>query len=176
MNGEIISMEDSRELTRLESIVAKGLQSFMAVGDALIEIHDRRLYRIEHETFAEYCRVKWRMSDRRARQLMDASEVAAEIARSGTTVPKTERQARSLTNLESDKAAEAWNEAVKSSPTGNPTAKDVEAVVEKITGRPPEPTKPTKTPLQWLTHYWPLASDEERRLFLNFVHGIGGGR
>ena len=34
----------------------------------------------------------------------------------------------------------------------------------------------TKTPLQWLTHYWMEASEEDRRMFDNFRAGLRGGR
>lgn len=54
-----------------------------------------------------------------------------------------------------------------------PTAKAVAAIVAQRTGTPAEHDK---TPLQWLTHYWQLASAEERRLFDNFRAGMGAGQ
>ena len=168
-----ITLQESGDLVRLEKIVAQGLQTFVEVGEALAEIRDRRLYRIEHATFADYCKVKWRMSDRRARQLMGASEIVAGISKSGTTVPKTERQARPLTKLPPGQRAEAWQEAVKASPNGTPTAKAVATIVAK---RTETPTEENKTPLQWLTHWWALASEEDRRLFDNFRAGMGSAR
>ena len=167
--SDAITIQESADLVRLEKTIAQGLQTFVDVGEAMIEIRDRRLYRIEHATFADYCKVKWSMSDRRARQLMGASEVVAEIAKSGTTVSKTERQARPLTKLPPEKRAEAWQEAVEASQTGTPTAKAVAAIVAQRTGTPAEAAK---TPLQWLTHWWMMASGEERRLFDNFRAGM----
>lgn len=137
MSDEIITMEESRDLVRLEATIASGLQTFTEVGNALAEIRDRKLYRIEHTTFADYCKVKWNMTDRRARQLMDATEVVVALAESGTTVPKTESQARPLTKLPPERRAEAYHEAVKASATGTPTANEVKAEVEKL-----KPSKP----------------------------------
>jgi hypothetical protein len=33
-------------------------------GTALLEVRDRRLYRETHATFEDYCRERWRFSDR----------------------------------------------------------------------------------------------------------------
>lgn len=184
---EAISLTESRDLIRLEAIVAKGMRTFVEVGESLAEIRDRRLYRIEHATFADYCKAKWKMSDRRARQLMDAAEVVTAISKSGTIVPKTESQARPLTALPVSQRAGAWEKAVAASPNGQPTAQAVQVVVEtmnppppktvKAVGRKPSVSEPdaTKTPLQWLTHYWILASEDDRRLFDNFRAGLRGG-
>jgi hypothetical protein len=124
-----LDMDESRDLIALEKIVAKGLQTFAEVGDALAEIRDRKLYKIEHATFADYCKQKWKMSDRRARQLMDAAAVVFDIRKSGTTVPVLERQVRPLTSIPKEQHAEAWQAAVATSATGIPTAKEVEHAV-----------------------------------------------
>lgn len=118
--SEAITLQESGDLVRLETTIAQGLQTFVEVGEALVEIRDRKLYRIEYATFADYCKVKWGMSDRRARQLMGASEVVADIAKSGTIVPKTESQARPLTKLPRAQRAEAWQKAVEASPPLHP--------------------------------------------------------
>jgi len=90
--------------------------------------------------------------------------------------PMTERQVRPLAELPPGERAAAWNAAVEASLTGAPTTKEVESAVSERTGEPPEPAEASKTTLRWLTHYWRLATDEERRLFDNFRAGIGSGR
>ena len=173
---EPISLPESRDLIALEKVIERGLETFVQVGEALATIRDRRLYRTEHPTFAEYCKAKWKMSDRRARQLMDAAEVTSTIAKSGTTVPKSERQARPLAALPPAQQAEAWHDAVAASPTGTPTAREVESAVRKRAGDEPETTR---TPLQTITHLiahlWPQLSSEDRELLCNFIHGKRGG-
>ena len=185
---EPISLPESRDLIALEKVIERGLETFVQVGEALAEIRDRKLFRTEHPTFAEYCKAKWKMSDRRARQLMDAAEVTSTIAKSGTTVPKSERQARPLATLPPAQRVEVWQKAVAASPNGQPTAKAVQGVVETMNAKPPKTANvvvprqtasepdATKTPLQWLTHYWMEASEEDRRLFDNFRAGLRGGR
>ena len=184
---EPISLPEPRDLIALESVIERGLETFVEVGAALATIRDRRLYRTAHTTFADYCVVKWKMSDRRARQLMDAAEVTSTIAKSGTTVPKSERQARPLAALPPAQQAEAWEKAVAASPDGQPTAKDVQGVVETMNAKPPKTAnvvvtrqtasepEATKTPLQWLTHYWMEATEDDRRMFDNFRAGLRGG-
>ena len=176
MNTEITSIDEANDLARLEAIVAKGLQTFLEVGAALTEIWDRKIYGAEHATFADYCKTKWGMTDRRARQLMGAAKVVAEISKSGTMVPKSERQARPLTQLEPGQRAAAWNEAAASSPTGTPTAKQVEVVVSKRAFRQPEEAK---TPLQQITHLiehlWPELNGSDRDRLCNCISGLWGG-
>jgi hypothetical protein len=101
---------------------------------ALLKVRDGRLYRLSHGTFEDYCRDRWEMTDRRARQLMSAAEVVTNV-NSGTMVPVTERQARPLTPLPAPVQREAWARAVESAPNGKPTARIVEAAVAEVTGR-----------------------------------------
>ena len=161
--SEAITLQESGDLVRLEKTVAQGLQTFVEVGEALAEIRDRRLYRIEHQSFDAYLETKWKISRSRASRLIQAADVV-KLLPTGNK-PTTERQARPLTKLPAEKRGEAWQRAVEASPTGAPTAKAVAAVVAQRTGTP---AGADKTPLQWLTHYWQLASDADHRLFDNF--------
>lgn len=174
MTGEVIPIEESRDLARLETTIANGLQTVVEVGEALAEIRDRKLYREEHATFDAYLETKWKISRSWACRQIQAAETVKVLPTDNK--PTTERQARPLTKLAPEKRAEAWNAAVAASPTGTPTAKEVEAAVANRGGGQPERTEATKTPLQWLTHYWTRASDEERRLFDNFRAGMGSAR
>jgi hypothetical protein len=127
---EDIALEESRDLVRLEKVIEGGLQTFVEVGAALAEIRDRRLYRIEHKTFEAYCRDKWNIGRTYAHRLM-ASNDTVEMLPVGNK-PTSERQVRPLTKLPKEKRAEAWQRAVEASPSGQPTAADVEAAVEEV--------------------------------------------
>lgn len=111
-------------LQELEEVIGRGLKTFVAVGDALIEIRDSRLYRETFETFEDYCRERWGFTDRRARQLIDAAQI-------GTTVPvENERQARELARLgNSDERRETWLEVESSGE--RVTAASLREVVER---------------------------------------------
>jgi hypothetical protein len=166
-----ISANESRDLIRLEDVIKRGLQTFVEVGEALAEIHHRKLYRTEHATFEAYLETKWKISRSRACRLIQAAAITKALPTGNK--PTTERQTRPLTRLQPGQRAEAWKEAVGTSPTGTPTSNQVDAVVKKRTGEQPEDTK---TPLQWLTHYWMLATEEDRRLFDNFIAGMRCGQ
>lgn len=87
----------------------------------LSAIRDGRLYRAEFPTFEKYLEVKWGMTGRRARMLMEATEITETISKSGTVVPlpANEAQARPLTQLDTkEEQVEAWraaNEKAKAS-------------------------------------------------------------
>ncbi len=93
-----LSTPERSRLAELESLVERGLRTFVEVGKALMEIRESRLYRETHGTFETYCRERWGFSKRRGNQLIQAAEV-------GTMVPvENERQARELVPLLDDEA------------------------------------------------------------------------
>lgn len=109
MNNELstLSAGDVERLAMLEITVSVGLRRFLEVGEALSAIREEKLYRGTHGTFEDYCRERWKMTDRRARQLM----VAAEI---GTIVPvlTTESQARELARVPAEQREQVVSAAV----------------------------------------------------------------
>jgi N6-adenosine-specific RNA methylase IME4 len=64
--GDLTSLTSSEkaELVRLERIVDRGLQSFVEVARALLEIRASRLYRQTHRTFEEYARDRFGLAPR----------------------------------------------------------------------------------------------------------------
>lgn len=87
---EPISIPESSRLIELENIIREGQHAWLEVGIALTEIKEKRLYRNDYETFAEYCRCVWQWTDRRAYQLIAAAD---EVGTTGSDF-KTERAAR----------------------------------------------------------------------------------
>ena len=66
-------------LAELEQIVEEGLETFVAVGEALREIRDSRLYREQHKTFEAYCRERWGWDRRNANRYVEAAEIARRL-------------------------------------------------------------------------------------------------
>lgn len=133
-----LTITEASQLAAQEAVIERGLKTFVDVGNALLAIRDGRLYRASHATFEDYCRGRWGMTDRRARQLMGAAETIA-LLQTGTIVPvlpSTESQARPLTQLEPAQQAEAWQRAVDTAPEGKMTAAHVQAVVDEIAEKP----------------------------------------
>jgi hypothetical protein len=95
----------ANELAHCEAVIARGLTTFIEVGEALGRIRDSRLYRASHGTFDEYCRDRWGWTASRARQLMGAAETATIVAINGGPAPGTESQARELAGLTAQQGA-----------------------------------------------------------------------
>lgn len=133
---EAISIDESKRFIALEVIIEKGRKTFIEVGEALAEIRDSKLYRIEHKTFEDYCVKKWGFTRMQASRLIAGAEVCNQLVTIGAQVfPQTESQARPLARLATpEKKAEAFAKAIQDSPTGTPTAKEVESAVRTIEG------------------------------------------
>lgn len=127
-----LTVGESTELAALEIKIAAGLQTFVEVGAALMEIRDKRLYRAEFGTFEEYCQERWGMKRAHAYRLIESAGVIANLSPIGD-IPKTESQARPLTRLEPQQQRDAWQQAVETAPAGKVTAAHVEAVVAQMT-------------------------------------------
>jgi hypothetical protein len=167
-----LTTAEAESLETLEQRISDGLETFIAVGDALRTIRDDRLYRMEFPTFDAYTAGRWGMTYRRAVQLMDAAEVVEEIkdaqeqpaenVNHGSqtqpiltpqALPQSERQARPLTELDTPaEKAEAWQAAVAAAPktAGKPkvTAKAVKQAVEKVKAKRREPEAVAETPAE----------------------------
>ena len=128
--NESLNKEERENLRRCERIVEQGLTTFTEVGNALLEIRDKRLYRETHRSFGAYLRERWQLKRSRAHQLIDAAKVAANLSTTVDTPPPTnERQVRALSPLPPEEQQAAWRDAVEHAPNGTPTSKDVEAAV-----------------------------------------------
>ena len=108
-------------LSKLEAAVDAGVQATMAVleaGKALATIRDRQLYRDSAATWEAYVEARFRMTRRRADQMIAFAGVKAALDETGTRVPEmSEKAARPLVGLSPDAMAEAVAEAA-SSPEG----------------------------------------------------------
>ena len=135
--ADIVTASEAERLAALEATIAQGLQTFVDVGNALLEIRDSRLYRTTHGTFEDYCRERWGFSRPRAYQLIDAAQVAGNLSTLVDTPIKSETHLRPLAGLPPELQREAWAAAVQTAPNGKVTAAHVQIVVNEYT-RPPE--------------------------------------
>ena len=93
-----LSRSEVRALEECESIIARGLASFIEVGEALLQVREERLYRSTHKTFEEYCRERWGWSRRYVNYQIQAAVVVRNLG-TGVPIPETEKQARALAQL-----------------------------------------------------------------------------
>ncbi len=127
---------ETAELANLETTIERGLKTFWEVGNALLTIRDKRLYRASHSTFEAYCVERWDFTDEQARRLMRGSEVITNLQQTppiGGVLPTNESQVRPLTKLKApSQQRQAWQKAVDSAADGKPTAAEVNRVVKEI--------------------------------------------
>jgi len=115
------------ERTRLaaeEAVIERGLHTFVEVGKALVTIRDQRLYRDGHATFEAYCEQRWGFKDARARQLIAAAETVTNVTGLGAPAPANEGQARALSGLPPEQAADTMRRAHQAT-DGKPTAEAI---------------------------------------------------
>jgi hypothetical protein len=122
------------ELQAYEATIADGLQTFVDVGEALLAIRDKRLYRESHKAFEDYCRQRWGFNRQRASQLIQAADVSKILDSAGLPAPANDAQARELAPLrdEPERLQEAWLSAIEQT-DGKPTATAVREAVTAAT-------------------------------------------
>lgn len=94
MNG--VTVIPRSRLETLERVIEGGLQTFVDVGEALMEIRDERLYLESHRTFEAYLGDRWQMKQSRAYQMMDAARVVRALPGSTNVEVRNEAVAREL--------------------------------------------------------------------------------
>lgn len=124
-------------LTRCEAVIARGVQTFIEVGEALAVIRDGKLYRADFTTFEHYCRNKWGIGDSRARQLIGAANVAREIESvTAVTIP-SERAARELAKAAPEDRPRVIERAAELSGDQSPTTKHIAQAAAEIAAPAP---------------------------------------
>ena len=155
-----LTINERAELGTLEGIISREMKSFMDVGNALLTIRDRQLYREQFRNFKAYCTERWGMSKNYANRLISGCQVAVNLG--GQVIqrskdgahghqlcspceiqPTSERQIRPLSQLEPAQQRTVWEEAVKTAPAGMAvTYTQVKALVAELIGpAPPAPPK-----------------------------------
>ena len=129
-----LTAQEATDLRKLEGRVRAGLQTFHAVGRALAEISERKLYRQEYATFGAYCRERWGFGRSHAYRLMGAAAVLSNLAdvAGGDIEPPRESTIRALTRLPPAAQADAYAAARADGEPATPTK--VQSVVDRLLG------------------------------------------
>jgi hypothetical protein len=136
---KLLTPPEAQQLARCERIIENGLETFREVGEALLQVRDQRLYRSEHNSFATYCRIKWKITSRQANRLIGASEVVENLKRDQlvsvlpVAFPENEAQARPLTALTPPQQIEAAR--IAAAKAEKPTTKQFEEAAEEVKPR-----------------------------------------
>src|SRR5437867_9128316 len=87
---------DPLTLVELEQIIESSLPKFDEACFALLEIHRRKLYKLDFRSFEAYLEKRWRMSRSRAYQLLHYARVMKPSTMVDNFGPANERQAREI--------------------------------------------------------------------------------
>jgi hypothetical protein len=149
-----LTKEDGERLEELVAVVDRGMMSFVAVGNALSEINARHLYRLTHDSFAEFCRDRWFISRQRAWQLMNSAGVAKILDQENPATaerPASESQARVLSTIKQPTLmADVWTHSVETAPVDargqlSITAPHIERCRAEMMGETPDNGQPIIT-------------------------------
>ncbi len=182
---EPITLDESKRLIELEKTVEAGRQTFIAVGTALAEIRDTRLYKADFATFDEYCDKRWGFTRAHAHRLIEAASLAKEMSPVGD-IPN-ERTARELARVPAvERAIVVKAATAKANSAGRKmTSKDISqaalprpATVSAVLVEPsseaespqPDSSEPTSPSTEsMLRRLWGVATPVERSSFLEWV-------
>ena len=128
---EILNIDERNELERCEVVIKQGLDTFVEVGQALLTIRDKRLYRASFRTFEEYCSERWSMSKPYSHQMIAAAKVVGNLSAHADILPQTEYHARPLAAIEPELQPIAWQQAIEAT-DGKPTNKAVQEAVNEL--------------------------------------------
>ena len=145
--AEIATMNnDANRPEQLEKVIATGLETFVAVGNALFGDQRQAALQIDTQGVLEdYCNQRWDMTRVNVYRIIHATEFAGNLLPTGLQNPKNERQIRPVLTLPKEEQVDAWEQAVRNAaPEGKVTAKHVENVVKerKAATTPQPPPRP----------------------------------
>ncbi len=140
---------DPAELTTLEACKLENFEktielhkgAFVAVGRALAEIRDGRLYREKFATFEAYCESRWTFDKSYAYRLIKGARVVAVVSPIGDVLPDSEAVTRELGKVDELEQPAVWQEALEVAGDDHPTAANVREAVELRRSRDPAETK-----------------------------------
>lgn len=144
------------ELEEQEGIIDAGLHTFYAVGNALLTIRDKKLYKAlddyKDKTFGEYCKDRFRIGTSHSYRLIDSARVVDMLqspdGENSIQLPTTEAQVRPLVKLKfkvegkkkheynKDKLLKTWKSALDEADDSQPTAEMVRKAVAKASPPP----------------------------------------
>lgn len=164
---ELDTWEQKEQFRKLEAAVQNGLSYWREAADALLQIRDKKLYRLSNfSSFKSYVETRWSMAHTYAYRLIQATETAAEIEKtytqvyepstsSSTIIPRQPAVLNALSPLPAEERAAVYVQAVQQNGGHVPTVAQVAQTVaqstsERIgrldtdrTAKPPPPVKAT---------------------------------
>ena len=156
----LLSPSEQKQFSEYEAIVSKGWPEFLKVGQALMAIRAKRLYRAGHDTFDSYCKDKWQYGKSQVYRFIGAAQVMDDLSPIGDMqMPNNESQVRPLLGLRAEIVKKVWQRTLQIAGNKKVTAKMVSQAVEEVGFRLPKPPKKIKPTMGMLLE---LLAEAER--------------
>ena len=132
LEGELLPNLTEEERTRLEDLEKIVNESLNKAAFALKEIHDRKLYRQEYDTFADYCTERLKISRRFANYQINYANVIEDFQREHDVplLPTSEAQVRALARFDPEKRKQLWLKSCKKAANKVPSREVVQSVID----------------------------------------------
>jgi hypothetical protein len=132
-----LDVSERDNFRELEAIVAKGIKSFIVVGNALKEIRDSKLYREHYKTFEKYVSERWKINRQRAYQLIEAAEAKSNLSKildknKTADAINTESQLRELKDVPSESMEAVVDKAAALAGSDKITASDLKQARQEV--------------------------------------------
>lgn len=138
-----LTSDESTRRDQLEAVVDRGLETFVEVGQALVQLREWNLYRSTHGTFSTYVKDRFGLGTARAYRIIEAAKIADAVSPMGDI--RNERQARELTGLSTETAQQVYMSAVEAT-DGRVTAAALRQAREQIAPKSPAADDSTPQP------------------------------
>ena len=127
----------------LKRVVHAGLDTFLEVGRALVEIRAEKFYRMAgFAVFDDFLRAEFDLSRTHGYRLMDAVASVEDLSSNPDVPPPTNlEQVRPLAGLSSEEKKEVWTEAVRTAPNGGPPTGAFVKKIREARGKTKPPGK-----------------------------------
>lgn len=156
---------EARRLGELERVVDAGIETFLQVATALLEVKESRLYRGTHSTFDTYVKDRFGFGRAHAYRLLAAATVVEAMSPVGDIT--SERQARELVGLDPEIATEVFVTAKSAAahrgdlaPTGTDLKVARTAIISTTSAATVAPGPRRRSPLP--DSYWHAVYDLEK--------------
>lgn len=171
---DALTPDDRKDFARLDKVVGRFARDMIHAAEALYEIRSRRLYRVSHATFEDYCQQVHEMSRNYANRLILAGRIRAEmvpiVTKMGLPEPSNEAQLRELARLKTTEAqVAAYREAAAHGTGADGTITVTAKLLADVIAKKREPDagdanpQPRPTPAQRIARAQGLIDELESR-------------
>ena len=130
MNCDLEIKFNEVEKTNYYKLKKQAKQGWLMFAEAITVIHNKKLYRVEYDTFEEFCNTELNITKRHTYRIMDSVKVIENLkSNPRVTLPEYEKHARPLKKLEPELQKVAWQDVVESNEPEKITAKVIEETI-----------------------------------------------